>query len=104
MISVTCVGDVDHVIGAFWRTRSIAQSKVAVVERVERVEVVLLIKFMILTFTWISLDPRIWSCRRAAIDSMERRGERMSDEHYARLRLVRQQSCFENHPKTNGSR
>ena len=73
-------------------------------ERVERIGVVLLIKFMILTFTWVSLDPRIWSCRRAAIDSMERQDERMFDQHYARLRLVRQQGCFENHPKMNGSR
>jgi len=35
---------------------------------------------------------------------MELQGERIFDQNYARLHLVRHQGCFEKHPKMNGSR
>lgn len=58
-------------ISAFGHTRPIAQSKAAVVERVERIVVVLLAKSMAFSFPRKTLEPRMWSCRKVVIDSME---------------------------------
>ena len=51
---------------------SIAQSKAAVVERVERRYIVLLIDVMTLSFPPKALDAGIWSCRRVVMDPTER--------------------------------
>jgi len=48
-----------------------AQSRAVVAERVERVDIILLMDFMILSSPRKALEARIWSCRRVVTDSTE---------------------------------
>ena len=71
-MSKETVKDVERTIRVFMHTMTVAQSREGVAESVERIDIVLLIGIMILSFPPKSLDVPIWSCKKITTDSTER--------------------------------
>lgn len=70
-MSAKGIGDVEHDISIVRRTKPRAQSRATLVERVERIDIVLLINSLTLSLPPTSLDGCNWVWRAAVMDSTE---------------------------------